>query len=219
MLAHPNRAKVWQVNVQQEITVTHQPDNTLTLAGLNSESEAILVEFAPDETRGLLPTGNVVDLLCGGAVRATLVLGSNPTVVVPMEHLAGPHDLERLRSEGASRMKVPCNDAVRVAFVSTATPGAGCDLRVQITVPPGSARTFHHAITGTGAANLAVASLIPGTVCHVPRPAGSQLTIAHPSGAMQIGARVKHTQQVGWCSLGVSLVRTARVLMRGRVFG
>lgn len=220
-LLSTKKAKVWQINVKQEMTVS-QLGYDIQLAGLNFPSEAVLVEFAGDETRSVLPTGNAMDVICDD-IPATLVLGSNPTVFVDSKHLVSTKNqqaqwIETLRQAGAARMNVPCNDAIRVCFLS---PGsAAYDVFAQITVPPNGSRLFHHAITGTGAANLAIASQIPHTICHhyAPPLHKAELTIGHASGTMNIGAKVKFTSAHGWCSLGVQFLRTARIIFKGKCF-
>lgn len=226
-LLNAKKAKVWQMNVKQEMNVS-QLGYDIQLAGLNFPSEAVLVEFAGDETRPVLPTGNAVDVICNH-IPATLVLGSNPTVFVDSKHLVSKDQqaqwIETLRQAGAARMNVPCNDAVRVCFLSPggSSSAINCDVFAQITVPPngGSGRLFHHAITGTGAANLAIASQIPHTICHhycAPLPRKAELTIGHASGTMNIGAKAKLTPTHGWCSLGVQFLRTARIIFKGKCF-
>jgi 2-methylaconitate cis-trans-isomerase PrpF len=89
-----------------------------------------------------------------------------------------------------------------------------------MSVPPGSSREFHHAITGTGAQNLAIAANIPGSVVHGAKKMwtpGSEVQIGHPSGKMGITALVDFNSKVGWRSLGVGFLRTARILFRGSV--
>lgn len=77
---------------------------------------------------------------------------------------------------------------------------------------------LHHAMTGTGAVALAIAAAVPGTVVHrasVAKQAG-RLHFGHPSGTLQVGARVE--QRNGrWLATEVTMSRSARRLMEGWV--
>ena len=98
---------------------------------------------------------------------------------------------------------------------------------------------LHHAFTGTGAAALAVATAVPGTVAHaaaylggqgadaatMPKPgSGSenemkQLILHHTSGSMMVGALVSQTTSGGpWIADKVAMSRSARRLMDGGAY-
>ena len=82
---------------------------------------------------------------------------------------------------------------------------------------------LHHAFTGTGAAALAVAAAIPGTVAHKVATGGDvvglgsmrMLTLHHHSGVMSVGAQVRETEQGGFVADRVAMSRSARRLMEG----
>lgn len=83
---------------------------------------------------------------------------------------------------------------------------------------------LHHAFTGTGAAALAVASSIPGTVPHEAASVDAaslgsvqMLTLHHSSGEMTVGALVRETEQGGFVADRVAMSRSARRLMEGAV--
>ncbi len=78
---------------------------------------------------------------------------------------------------------------------------------------------LHHAMTGTGAVAIAVASVIPGTVVH--RLAQNKKTngirFAHPSGVMAVDAEAE-IQNGAWVVTKAIMSRSARRLMEGSVF-
>ena len=78
----------------------------------------------------------------------------------------------------------------------------------------------HLAIPLTGALCVAVAARLPGTLvaeCAAPVPPGMALKVGHGSGALPVWAEVvRHGGD--WRAEKVSVMRTARVLMEGRVF-
>ncbi len=77
---------------------------------------------------------------------------------------------------------------------------------------------FHHAIPGTAAVALACAAAIPGTVAAtLARAAAGPIRLAHPSGLTEVGTRLTGDGLASHIK-GVSMVRSARVLMDGRVF-
>jgi 2-methylaconitate isomerase len=77
---------------------------------------------------------------------------------------------------------------------------------------------LHHAMTGTGAVAIAVASAIPGTVAHRASQAinSERLRFGHPSGTLVVGAQA-HVQDDSWIATKVFMSRSARRLMEGWV--
>jgi 2-methylaconitate isomerase len=78
---------------------------------------------------------------------------------------------------------------------------------------------LHHAMTGTGAVALAVASAIPGTVVSRTARAGrapGQVRFGHPSGTLTVGAEAS-SQGGEWSVTRAVLSRSARRLMEGWV--
>lgn len=78
----------------------------------------------------------------------------------------------------------------------------------------------HLAIPLTGALCVAVAARIPGTLAHecaCPMPGGAALNIGHGSGVLPVWPAVTPGPEAARAER-VSVVRTARVLMRGEVF-
>ncbi|CAD7942114.1 unnamed protein product [Amoebophrya sp. A120] len=96
-------------------------------------------------------------------------------------------------------------------------------LRACVSAP---GRPRHHAFTGTGAVNLAIAAAIPGTVVadelgggghHT--ASGAQLRFVHPAGPMDVTSSVRFNDaRDAWEAESAGLVRSARVLMKGEVF-
>jgi hypothetical protein len=91
-----------------------------------------------------------------------------------------------------------------------------CDIQVRMI----SMGLPHLAIPLTGAMCVGVAARIEGTLAHsCARPAseGAPFRVGHGSGAVPVSARVSRRGD-GWFTESVSVFRTARVLMEGRVF-
>jgi len=78
---------------------------------------------------------------------------------------------------------------------------------------------LHHAMTGTGAVAIAVASAIPGTVVNrlVSEKTSDQLRFGHPSGSMAVGAEAV-LRDSEWVVTKAIMSRSARRLMEGHVF-
>ena len=77
---------------------------------------------------------------------------------------------------------------------------------------------LHHAMMGTAAVAIATASAIPGTLVNL--AAGGKdrnfVTFGHPSGTLKVGAEVTQENDA-WQAEKVSMSRSARVLMEGKV--
>jgi len=197
-----------------------------------------------------------VHLPGGRAIDATLLAGANPTVLVRSKDVepsyflppgiltpaGGPSPwrvdagllatVDSLREQGARLMRRPLSDALRVAFLAAPAPYmasdggciAGSDAELLATIStPGR---IHHAFTGTGAANVAAAACIPGTLVHELLPPtrggdasekrGARVTLAHPGGLMTVAAECARSAD-GWVLLSAEFVRTARFLFRGEL--
>jgi 2-methylaconitate cis-trans-isomerase PrpF len=79
----------------------------------------------------------------------------------------------------------------------------------------------HLAIPLTGAMCTSVAAQIPGTLvqeCATPVADGEVFRVGHGSGVLPIESIVTQKPD-GWFAESASVLRTARVLMQGRVFG
>jgi len=80
---------------------------------------------------------------------------------------------------------------------------------------------LHHAMTGTGGVAIAAAASIPGTLVQrlLPAaPAGGRVRFGHPSGTLSVAAQASRGDDGRWRIDQVSMTRSARRLMEGRVF-
>jgi len=160
---------------------------------------------------GLMET--VEALRCLGAVRMGIGNPEDPGSITTT-HPAAPKIAwvaPMIEKEGGS------NDA---GGGGGAAPRRSCHLSARIM----SMGQLHHAFTGTGAAALAVAAAIPGTVVHRAaavaagdKKEGSMqlLTIHHNSGEMTVGAEVGPLEGGGFEAERVAMSRSARRLMEG----
>jgi len=235
----------------------------VSIPGIPGTAPPIKVRWVNPKIPGvdsLLPTGNAIDSITlrenNRQVMATLVCGTNPTVFVRAEDLglAGTElpaevnyaelepEIEHIRKTAALMMGLEMpNDGLRVCWVASpktyqATDGTTIEkeeinILARITTPG----RVHHALTGTGAGNLALAANILGTVPSSKCVASngklgeligkSTLRIGQPAGVMMANATV------GWktneetensdqnltlpFAKSADLVRSAKVLMEG----
>lgn len=218
----------------------------IQIPGVPGKAPPIKVAWVAPKYPGaeLLPTGNAQDTLSlshtSGVteVPATLLCGTNPTVFVDAKSLGLtgaelPKDIpyeqllpviEQLRVKGAEKMGLPLVDGLRVCWVTSPSEyvsssgevisASDVDILARIT----TSGRVHHAITGTGAANLSIAAAIPGTVpSSVKREQGgntSRLHIGHPGGVMPAEAEVELVDG-NYAVKAVGFYRTAKWLMHG----
>ena len=78
---------------------------------------------------------------------------------------------------------------------------------------------LHHAMMGTAAVAIGAAAAIPGTLVNLAAGGGVRdaVRIGHPSGVLRVGAQARQVDGL-WQVSQVSMSRSARVLMEGRVF-
>ena len=193
-------------------------------------------------TGRLLPTGSVRDRIevdgLDKPIDVSIVDIANVCVFIAAGDLGlagteGPADvpaacyevLERIRLAAARLAGIESHLLPFQVVVSPPAPSrdfatgrlvdAGAmDLTARLVVERG----MHKAYPGTGAACLGAAARIPGTVAHAAcRPAGDEriLRIGHPSGTMEVAARVTRSAEGGWAVLEASFARTARRLLEG----
>jgi len=122
-------------------------------------------------------------------------------------------------SEAEGRQHTP-----KIAFVSppktyTASSGKLIDeTDTQLLVRALSMGKLHHAMMGTAAVAIGVATAIPNTLVNLAAGGGEcqQVTFGHPSGTLTVGASVQ--KKAGqWEVIKASMSRSARVLMEGSV--
>lgn len=112
----------------------------------------------------------------------------------------------------------------KVAFVSTShayvtSSGTSVDSsEIDLHVRALSMGKLHHAMMGTAAVAIGTAAAIPGTLVNLAAGGGNldTVTFGHPSGTLKVGAEAVE-EQGEWSVTKVSMSRSARVLMEGKV--
>ena len=123
-------------------------------------------------------------------------------------------------SEMATRQHSP-----KVAFVAPAadfTSSAGKHIRkedIDLQVRALSMGKMHHAMMGTASVAIATAAGVPGTLVNKAAGGGTKESIrfGHPSGTLQVGAKVEQDGKGKWIVTNAIMSRSARVLMEGSV--
>ncbi|RWR25212.1 4-oxalomesaconate tautomerase [Agrococcus lahaulensis] len=203
-------------------------DGGTTIDGVPGTAGAVVLDF--DETAGsscgsLLPTGNASDEIDG--VPATLVDNGMPTVVLRASDLGIRGDeapealeadrplrerLERIRLEAGRRMGLgDVRDATVPKMTMIAAPRSGGAISTRTFIP----HRCHTSIGVLGAASVAVAALLPGSVADglSVRPNGARLAVEHPTGALEVEVELE-----GGVVQRTAIVRTARPIMDGVVY-
>jgi 4-oxalomesaconate tautomerase len=233
------RVAIFMENTGQVAVATLQtPSGMVTYAGearidgVPGSHAPIPLEFrdtAGSSCGALLPTGNAVDVVNGVAV--TLIDNGMPCVVMKAQDvgITGYEDRESLDANTELKATI---EAIRLAVGERMNLGDVKDKSVpkmMLVAPPraGGAvcvRSFiphraHATIGVLGAVSVATACLIPGSpaaeVAQVPDGARKTLSVEHPTGEMSC---VLDTDESG-AVVSAALLRTARKLMDGRVFG
>jgi 2-methylaconitate cis-trans-isomerase PrpF len=122
-------------------------------------------------------------------------------------------------SQAAERQHTP-----KLAWVSPPaeyTASSGRVVRgdqIDLNVRAMSMGKLHHAMMGTAAVAIASAAAIPGTLVDLAAGGGmrDRCCFGHPSGTLTVGAGATSTAR-GWLIERVSMSRSARVLMEGRI--
>jgi len=190
-----------------------------------------------------------VDVPGFGVIEATLINAGNPTIFVDAATLGlGGSELQpRVNNDGellARAEAIRANATVAMGLASSAaeaTEKRPHTPKLAFVAQPSGytassgkavsaddmdlcARIFsmgklHHAMTGTGAVAIAVASAIPGTL--VSRVLGGgrhdEIRFGHPSGTLRVGAHAAE-QDGTWAVTKALMSRSARRLMDGQVF-
>lgn len=121
--------------------------------------------------------------------------------------------------EAATRQHTP-----KVAFVGapqsyTASSGKLVDATdVDLVVRAMSMGQLHHAMMGTAAVAISIASAIPGTLVNLAAGGGerSSVRFGHPSGTLKVGGQASEANGE-WTAQKAIMSRSARVLMEGWV--
>lgn len=210
------------------------------LSGVAGTGDAIELAYpnpAGSRTAGLLPTGNCVDTIAG--IEATLIDATLPLVIVRAADVGllgteSPTEidaltqtltqLEDIRRAGAVAMgmcETPGEAPAVVPKIALVAPAAESTLLdgttmsaddVNFMVRVISMGKCHKASPATGAMCLAAAAAVPGTLVSELVDTAGDINIGTPSGFVTAAASYAdgHLEET-------SLMRTARVLMRGQV--
>ena len=112
----------------------------------------------------------------------------------------------------------------KVAFVGKAseyTSSSGKCVKsddIDLVVRALSMGLLHHAMMGTAAVAISIASAIPGTLVNLAAGGGNRSSVkfGHPSGTLKVGAEVSY-EGSEWQAQKAIMSRSARVLMEGNV--
>ena len=182
-----------------------------------------------------------------GTLKATMINAGIPTIFVNAEDIgyigtelqddinSDPKALlmfETIRAHGAVKMGLIQNieeaanrqHTPKVAFVakpSDYVSSSGKNIGggdVDVLVRALSMGKLHHAMMGTAAVAIAIASAVPGTLVNLAAGGGDRthVTFGHPSGTLRVGAEAKEVEGQ-WTATKAIMSRSARVLMEGWV--
>jgi 4-oxalomesaconate tautomerase len=210
-------------------------DGDARIDGVPGTAAPIPLEFldvAGSTCGSLLPTGHVADRVAG--VRVTCIDNGMPVVCVRADDvgLTGYEEpaeieanasvcelVESIRLAAGALMNLGDVTAKTVPKVSLLAPAKdGGALSTRTFIP----RRVHEAIGVFGAVSVATACLLPGSVANVvsgvyASNGETTLDIEHPTGYFSVSLRARHDGDEVVVTSS-SLLRTARLLMRGEVF-
>jgi probable AcnD-accessory protein PrpF len=184
-----------------------------------------------------------------GKIEATLINAGNPTIFVNakslglsgielQEDMNGNSDLlkrlETIRAYATVTMGLASSPSEatekrphtpKLAFVANAssyTASSGkvvSEKDVDVLARIMSMGKLHHAMTGTGAIAIAVASAIPGTIINsvLGGQSKARVRFGHPSGTLRVGAEANN-ESGQWVITKALMSRSARRLMTGEVW-
>jgi 4-oxalomesaconate tautomerase len=233
------RVAIFMVNTGQAAVATIQTPGGVPayagearIDGVPGTAAPIPLEFrdtAGSSCGALLPTGHAADEIDG--VSCTLIDNGMPCVVLRAEDVGatGYEDRETLDNNAALKARI---EAIRLKAGPLMNLGDVADKSVpkmMLVAPPrhGGAvtvRSFiphraHASIGVLGAVSVATACLIPGSpaaeVANVPEGRRKTLSVEHPTGETTC---VLETDEAGDV-ISAAMLRTARKLMDGKVFG
>ncbi|MFT6101306.1 MAG: putative AcnD-accessory protein PrpF [Arenicella sp.] len=182
-----------------------------------------------------------------GTFKATLINAGIPTIFLTADELgytgaelqgaingdaAALEKFETIRAYGAVKMGLisSIDEAVarqhtpKVAFVAPAqsyTSSSGKEVsasEIDLVVRAMSMGQLHHAMMGTAAVAISIASAIPGTLVNIAAGGGERdsVTFGHPSGTLKVGGQAS-LENGQWVAQKAIMSRSARVLMDGAV--
>lgn len=182
-----------------------------------------------------------------GTIDATLINAGIPTIFVnadaigfdgtePQEAINTDQDalarLEEIRAYGALKMGL-INDLAeaevrqhtpKIAWLAgarayTASSGKTVEQNdIDLVVRAMSMGQLHHAMMGTAAVAISIASAVPGTLVNLAAGGGERESVrfGHPSGTLKVGGEVTLVGDQ-WRAVQAVMSRSARVLMEGWV--
>ena len=207
-------------------------DGCARIDGVPGTAAPIPLEFrdtAGSSCGALLPTGNAVDMIDG--VACTLIDNGMPCIVLKAVDVGATGYEDRNTLDAADSVKAKI-EAIRLQAGPMMNLGDVADKsvpKIMLVAPPrgGGALTVrsfipkraHASIGVLGAVSVATACLLPGSpaaaVASVPDGARKTLSIEHPTGEMTCLLETGGEGEV----ISAALLRTARKLMDGMVFG
>jgi 4-oxalomesaconate tautomerase len=181
-------------------------------------------DFAGGTAGTLFPTGNRIDhidgveVTCLDAGVCAILMRANDFGLTggeaPAEINADTalfENVERIRRKAGEMMGLGDVSGRVVPKVMLVSESETADIRSRYLVPT----SCHPAHAVSGAVNLASALALPGTIAaeFTSAPAGSVVSIEHPSGALQLAVTIDHDTPVG-----ATMTSTARMLFDGNAF-
>jgi 4-oxalomesaconate tautomerase len=205
--------------------VTYEGDTQLS--GVPGTAAPVEVVLEPSG-QPLLPTGRLVDDLAG--VEATCIDNGMPSVMVRAADLGvdgteSPDELEgddklaaRVREIRAAAVEAmgldPDLDHTTVPkIVLVSAPRHGGTIATRSFIPV----RVHQAVGVLGAATVAAAAVLPGSIAHevAAAPADGRVRVEHPTGFLDVGIETDDQDPPGITRTAV--VRTARMILDGTV--
>ena len=229
--------RVLTLNTDMQCDITVQtPDGHVSydgdarIDGAPGTSAPIKINFldtAGSVAPGLLPTGNVRDVIDG--IEVTCIDNGMPLVMFRAEAVGrtGYESVEELNADTELKarletLRIACGHAMQLGDVTKknypkmtliAAPRAGGSITTRSFIP----HVCHDAIGVLAAVTVATACVLKGSVtddiAQVPDGDVKQISVEHPTGEFSVEIEVDpaHPQNV----TRAALLRTARLLMRG----
>jgi 4-oxalomesaconate tautomerase len=205
------------------IATARFPGDVVAISGVPGTAPSVVLDFEDTEgANGLLPTGNLVDVIDG--VPVTCVDNGMPVVVAraadlgitghePISRLADDLSLrgriQELRLQAAKLMGVKDTTSTpKTTLVSPPVDGGSICTRTFIPL------TLHTSIGVLGAVSVATALMLDGAVGHELFSGSSRVDLEHPTGHLQVEVELDSDGRVRRSGV----VRTARKLFDGTVF-
>jgi 4-oxalomesaconate tautomerase len=207
-------------------------DGDARIDGVPGTSAPITIHFldtAGSVCSGLLPTGNVVDVIDG--IEVTCIDNGMPLVILRAADVgrSGYESVAELNADGAlkariERLRIACGHAMGLGDVSgknypkmtlVAAPVAGGSIATRSFIP----RVCHDAIGVLAAVTVGTACVLVGSVAasvaQLAEGNPKRISVEHPSGEFSVELELDPgaPQKV----IRAGLLRTARLIMRGDV--